>query len=162
LVIQARVKNPSLASSGEQDWPPTADSQTPESSEPLPDWPTQKESDSLDWLQQELVQPAAEAQTGITPKPLDELAEEEELPSWLFQSADEAQTGITPEPLEEVSAQEELPSWLFEAADEVDATTATGETEFIDAPDLETAGSPLKSRRCLQICRQMRSSPSMG
>jgi hypothetical protein len=106
------LTTPSVTPLGGEDLRPQADSQPPEFLEPLPDWLTQTESDSPDRLQEEPEQLAEETQSDITPQPSTELAEEEELPDWLFQ-----------------------------AAGDVNATADTGAEDSIETVEFDSAGS---------------------
>jgi hypothetical protein len=108
---EPELTTPSVTPSGEEDWYPQAESQSPEFLEPLPDWLIQTESDSLDQSQKEPEQLADETVSETTPAPSADFAEEEELPDWLFQ-----------------------------AAGDVNATADTGAEDLIETAEVESAG----------------------
>ena len=108
---EPELTTPGITPSGEEDLYPQADSLSPEFLEPLPDWLLQTESPSLDLLQPEHEQLAVETQSDITPEPSVEIAEEEELPAWLFQ-----------------------------AASDVDAITDTGDADLVASAEIDSAG----------------------
>jgi hypothetical protein len=101
--------------SGDQGRYPTADSQAPESMEPLPGWLAQPEA----------VEPASAPQEPV-------------------QSGAKDETSLAPQPSDEWDAEEELPAWLFVATEDTKATTDTGEVDLIASTELQSDAGPVE------------------